>query len=110
MTKQYNVAQPLVDTATRVPFRPAIIFPAGRDRKGRAAFTQLTFQQLNEESDRYAYGLSAHGMRQGDRTLVMIRPGVEFIAVTFALLKIGAVPVFVDPGLLRRDRGIWRAC
>jgi len=110
MTKQYNVAQPLVDTTARMPFRPAIIFPAGRDRKGRATFTQMTFQQLNQESDRYAYGLSAHGVRQGDRTLVMIRPGVEFIAVTFALLKIGAVPVFVDPGLLRRDRNAFLQC
>ncbi len=106
----YNVTQTLVDTAARVPFRPATIFPAGRDAGGRARFTQLTFRQLNEESDRYAHGLSAYGVERGDRTLMMVRPGVEFMAVTFALLKIGAVPVFVDPGLLRRDRKAFLQC
>jgi len=100
--ERYNVAQPLADTAARVPYRPAIVFPSGRDRDGRSKFIQLTFRQLNEECDRYAHGLAEYGIRHGDRTLMMIRPGVEFIAVTFALLKIGAVPVLVDPGMGRR--------
>jgi acyl-CoA synthetase (AMP-forming)/AMP-acid ligase II len=93
-----------------MPFRPAVVFPAGRDRTGRGKFIQLTFQQLNEESDRYAHGLSAYGIAQGDRTLMMVRPGVAFMAVAFALLKIGAVPVFIDPGLLRRDRKAFVQC
>jgi acyl-CoA synthetase (AMP-forming)/AMP-acid ligase II len=92
----------MVETAARVPFRPAIVFPAGRDRQGRSTFTQLTFQQLNRECDRYAHGLAEYGIRQGDRTLVLVRPGVEFIALAFALLKIGAIPVLIDPGMGRR--------
>jgi acyl-CoA synthetase (AMP-forming)/AMP-acid ligase II len=108
--ERFNVAQSLIDTAARVPFRRAFIFPAGRDGAGRARFTQLTFQQINEESDRYAHGLSVYGIGQGSRTLMMVRPGVEFIAVAFALLKIGAVPVFIDPGLLRRDRRAFVQC
>ena len=98
----YNVAQALAETAARVPFRRAIVFPAGRDKKGRAKYVQLTFQQLNQECDRYAHGLSKYGIRQGKRTLLIVRPGVEFIAVTFALLKIGAVPVLIDPGMGRK--------
>jgi len=101
--EQYNVAQPLVDAAARVPFRPAIVFPAGRDRSGRSKFIQLTFQQLNEACDRYAHGLHEYGFRQGDRTLMMVTPGIELTALAFALLKIGAVPVFIDPGLRNRD-------
>ena len=100
--KPYNIAQSLADNAARVPFRPAILFPAGRDARGRAQFTQLTFQQLNEECDRYAHGLYEYGIRQGDRTLTMVRPGPEFIALIFALLKIGAVPVMIDPGMGRK--------
>jgi acyl-CoA synthetase (AMP-forming)/AMP-acid ligase II len=106
----FNVAQTLVEAASRAPFRPAIVFPAGRDRSGRSKYVQLTFQQLNEESDRYAHGLHEYGIAQGDRTLVMVTPGVEFIAVAFALLKIGAVPVFIDPGLLYRDRKAFVQC
>jgi len=97
-----NIAQALADMAARAPFRPAIIFPAGRDRRGRAKFTQWSFQQLNAVCDSYAYGLSAYGIRKGQRALLMIRPGVELIAVTFALLKIGAAPVLIDPGMGRQ--------
>jgi acyl-CoA synthetase (AMP-forming)/AMP-acid ligase II len=97
-----NVAQALAETAARAPFRPAIVFPAGQDRSGRAKFIQLTFQQLNQECDRYAHGLSEYGIRRGERTLLMIRPGVELIAVVFALIKIGAVPVLIDPGMGRK--------
>jgi acyl-CoA synthetase (AMP-forming)/AMP-acid ligase II len=97
--EQYNVAQTLVEMAARAPFRPAVIFPAGRDARGRARYMQFSFRQLNQECDRYAHGLSGYGIRQGDRTLLMARPGIELMAVCFALLKIGAVPVMIDPGM-----------
>lgn len=97
----YNVAQTLADMAHHIPYRPAIIFPAGRNRHGRAKFTQYSFQQLNQLCDQYAHGLTAYGIRPGDRTLLMIKPGVTLIAVTFALLKMGAVPVLIDPGMGR---------
>jgi acyl-CoA synthetase (AMP-forming)/AMP-acid ligase II len=100
--EHYNVAQALAEVAARVPFRRAIVFPAGRDRAGRARYTQLSFQQLNQECDRYAHGLSAWGVRQGERALLMVRPGTELIALAFALLKMGAVPVLIDPGMGRK--------
>ncbi|MCB0227387.1 MAG: AMP-binding protein, partial [Anaerolineae bacterium] len=83
--------------AERAPFRRAIVFPAGRDEQDRAKFFQLTFAQLNQLVDSYAHGLSEYGLKQGDRTLLMVRPGVELIAVAFALFKIGAVPILIDP-------------
>lgn len=98
----YNIAQALRDMAQREPFRRAIIFPAGRDEKGRAKYIQFTYQQLDQLCDQYAYGLAGYGIRQGDRVLMMIRPGVELIAVAFALFKIGAVPVLIDPGMGRK--------
>jgi acyl-CoA synthetase (AMP-forming)/AMP-acid ligase II len=102
MEEPYNIAQTLSETAARAPFRPGVIFPAGRDAKERATFIQLSFQQLEAACNRYAHGLAAYGVEQGDRTLLMVRPGVELIAVVFALLKIGAVPVLIDPGMGRR--------
>ena len=98
----YNIAQALEEMAERAPFQPAIIFPAGRDKQGRAKFTQLSFQQLNDLCNSYAHGLSKYGITQGTRTLMMVKPGVELIAVTFALLKIGAAPVLIDPGMGRK--------
>ena len=100
--ERYNVTQALAEIAARAPYRPGIIFPAGRTKRGRAKFTQYSFEQLNAEVDRYAHGLHARGIRQGDRVLLMVRPGVELIAVVFALVRMGAVPVLIDPGMGRR--------
>lgn len=102
MTRYFNVAQALEEMAQRDPFRPGIVFPAGRDAAGRAKGIQFSFHQLNELCDAYAHGLSDLGLRMGDRVLMMVRPGVELISVVFALLKIGAVPVIIDPGMGRK--------
>jgi acyl-CoA synthetase (AMP-forming)/AMP-acid ligase II len=97
----YNIAQALPEMAKSAPFQPAVIFPAGRTKDGRAKTVQLTFFQLNQLSDQYAFGLVDTGFKRGDRVLVMVRPGVEMIAGIFALLKIGAVPIIIDPGMGR---------
>ena len=102
MTQPYNIASALADMAERAPYQPGVIFPAGRDTGGRAKVVQFSFRQLNEECDRYAHGLSNMGIRRGDRVLLLVHPGVELIAVVFALVKMGAVPVLIDPGMGRR--------
>ena len=99
---KYNIAQGLADMAERAPFRPGIILPAGRDEQGRSKFTQLSFRQMNELCDRYAHSLSKNGIERGKRVLLLIKPGAELICVCFALLKIGAVPVLIDPGMGRK--------
>src|SRR6185369_11011715 len=50
-------------------------------------------------SDRIARGLIQTGIRSGVRTVLMVTPSPEFFALTFALFKVGAVPVLIDPGL-----------
>jgi len=87
-----NIAAYLPLMASRRPDQPAVIFP-----KGGGA--QLSFRQLNEESDRCAHGLSRLGIGRGTRTVLMVRPGLEFFGLTFALFKLGAVPVLIDPGM-----------
>jgi acyl-CoA synthetase (AMP-forming)/AMP-acid ligase II len=87
-----NIAAYLPLMASRHPDQPAIIVPHNGE-------TQLSFRQLNEESDRYAHGLSRLGIGRGTRTVLMVRPGLEFFSLTFALFKLGAVPVLIDPGM-----------
>jgi len=102
MDETYNVASALRSMAYQAPFRPAVLLPSGRGRDGRTRYIQLTFKQLEEESNRYAWGISRLGIHQGDRVLLLVKPGVELIAVAFALVKMGAVPVLIDPGLERK--------
>ncbi len=94
-----NVSHLLRKMARIQPYKRAVVFPAGWDENGRVAYTHLTFQQLNQESDCLAHGLEKIGVRRGVRTILMVRPSLEFFSLTFALFKIGAVPVMVDPGM-----------
>ncbi|GFO65693.1 fatty acid CoA ligase family protein [Geomonas paludis] len=90
-TEFVNIAAHLPEMARRQPDTRAIIFPKGK--------RSLTFSELNGLSDKIARGLIANGIRSGVRTVLMVTPSPEFFALTFALFKVGAVPVLIDPGL-----------
>ncbi len=94
-----NVSIYLKRMAKIDPFRRAVVYPAARDNAGRVAYSHLTFIQLDRESDCLAHGLVNAGIVRGTRTILMVKPSIEFFALTFALFKIGAVPVVVDPGM-----------
>ncbi len=47
----------------------------------------------------YERGLSDLGLRPDDKVLMLVSPGVDFLALSFAVMGRGAVPVFVDPGM-----------
>ncbi len=94
-----SIASYLPRMAARQPHALAIVHPAGRDGQGVARYTHYTYAQLDSQSDLIARGLQALGMGPGVRTVLMLRPSLEFFALTFGLLKAGAVPVMVDPGI-----------
>jgi acyl-CoA synthetase (AMP-forming)/AMP-acid ligase II len=95
----FNVASYLPNMAEMKPNKPALAFPCGQDKKRRVAYTHMTFSQLNQESSRYAYGLNFMGIKKGCRVLLMVKPGLEFVGLAFALFRIGAVPILIDPGM-----------
>lgn len=100
-----NIASYLPAMAERQPFAPAVVFPHGRSASGRVTYEHYTYRQLNDESDRIARGLERTGIGRGVRTVLMVRPSLEFFALTFGIFKAGAVPVLVDPGIGRENLG-----
>ncbi|GAB6094930.1 fatty acid CoA ligase family protein [Desulfatiferula olefinivorans] len=94
-----NVAAHLKLQAEKQPYKRAVVYPAGRDQKGRVTYSHLTFAQLDRESDRLAQGLASIGIVRGTKTILMVKPCIDFFILTFALFKAGAVPVVVDPGM-----------
>ncbi len=94
-----NIASHLPAMAARQPDALAAAAPTGTDRQGRVTYSRLTFRELDRWSDQVARGLEAVGLRRGMRTALMVTPGLEFFCLTFALFKMGAVPVVVDPGI-----------
>jgi olefin beta-lactone synthetase len=105
-----NISAYLTRMAQTEPYKRAVVCPAGRDRNQRVAYSHLTFVQLEHEVDRLAYGLQAAGIRRNTRTVLMVKPGLEFFALIFAVFKTGAVPVVVDPGMgIRRMLSCYRS-
>jgi acyl-CoA synthetase (AMP-forming)/AMP-acid ligase II len=90
-----NISRPLTDMARLQPETPAIIFPRQQRR--------LTFRELEEESNRLAAGCERIGIVRGLRVALLVPPSPELFAITFALFKVGAVPVFIDPGIGARN-------
>jgi acyl-CoA synthetase (AMP-forming)/AMP-acid ligase II len=73
-------------------------------KKG-GGYARLTARELDAMCDRAAHALVAVGITKGMRTVLMVTPSTEFFAITFALFKIGAVPVMVDPGMGIKNLG-----
>ena len=99
-----NVAARLVAAAQAIPDALAVVMPRGRAREGgRRIYDRVTFRELDRDSDRLARGFRELGVRHGTRLALLVKPGVEFIALVFALLKSGAVAILIDPGMGRKN-------
>jgi len=85
--------------AANAPDRAAVVVTRSRDSSGRAVYASMTFTELEAASNRCANGLAETGITRGMRVLVMVRPGFTFVELIFALFRLGAVPVMIDPGM-----------
>ncbi|WP_432253565.1 (2,3-dihydroxybenzoyl)adenylate synthase [Streptomyces sp. HNM1019] len=91
----------LRERAERHPDRIALVDPAPERRT-------WTYRQLDERADRLAAGFAARGICKGDRVVVQLPNTGEFAEVVFALLRIGALPVYALPA--HRDTEIAYFC
>ena len=64
---------------------------------------EWTFAQLRDNSDGFAAALHAEGIRRGNRVMLMVRPSMAFVCLTFALFQLGAVIILIDPGMGYRN-------
>jgi 2,3-dihydroxybenzoate-AMP ligase len=67
--------------------------------------TQLTYSELVQRADAAATRLASLGVRAGDRILVQLPNGWEFVVLTLACLRAGIVPVMALPGHRRHELG-----
>jgi len=95
MPSPCNIAATLSQLAAEAPERIAL-------RWSDQTQPVLTYRALDTRSDAIAAGLARHGIVREMRCVVMVRPSPEFFLLMFALFKLGAVPVLVDPGIDKR--------
>ena len=92
-----NVAFHLTQMARTQPDTSAIQILDITDK--RKIQTTYTFKKLDELSDQIARGLSDYGICAGQKTMLLVPAGIDFFCIIFALFKLGAIPVVVDPGM-----------
>ena len=85
----------LREVADRHPDVPALVDPA--------AGVRLTHGELAERADAAAARLLDLGMSRGDRVVVQLGNGWEFVVLTVACLRAGIVPVMALPAHRRTE-------
>lgn len=93
----HNIAQTLPDIAKAYPHRTGLICKTGK------GYRSWTFKEMNNTADWFAHRLTERGVNRGDRVMLMVKPSLEFITLTFALFKIGAIIILIDPGMGYRN-------
>ena len=96
-----NIADRLAAVARHMPDKPAVIWYPRAGRRVAPTARSRTFSELNEQTDRYARGLHRAGIGRDTRVILFVQPGFEFFALVFALFRVGAVVVMIDPGMGR---------
>ncbi|MBN1852953.1 MAG: AMP-binding protein, partial [Pirellulales bacterium] len=85
-----------------MPDAVAVVTPNGRSGSGRSSYRTISFSELDMDATRLARGLVAMGVLPGDRLVLLVPVGIEFVTLVFALLRSGAVGVLIDPGMGRK--------
>jgi len=65
----------------------------------QGTWRQWSFARLAENTQGFAAALLQRGVKRGDRVMLMVRPSMEFVCLTFALFQLGAVVILIDPGM-----------
>ncbi|MEI6794681.1 MAG: fatty acid CoA ligase family protein [Verrucomicrobiota bacterium] len=94
-----NVARHLRSAATSRPDALATKSPIEIGPEGKVTHEARSFRQLDQASDAAAEHFSRSGITHGTRVLLAVRPGHDLIVGMFGLLKLGAIPVAIDPGM-----------
>ena len=77
----------LEESSRKYPDSPCTIF------KGAV----ITYQQMNELTDRLAAGIAELGIKKGDRVGIFMPNTPQFVLTFFAILKAGGIVVSINP-------------
>lgn len=97
MSKQVNIAHYIPELARSIPDHVALKYLV------KGAYHSITFKEFHCLTNQYANGFKSQGVVKGARVLIMVKHTLDFYAVVFALFKVGAVPIVIDPGMRKRD-------
>lgn len=95
-----NVSELVSSQALAHPSKRSIVYP--HTSFGRQRESYYTFAELETQINRIANKLTDLGVKEGDKVLFFVKPNLDFCAITFALFRLGATSVFIDPGMNKK--------
>lgn len=88
-----NITKLFVDFTQDHPHKAAFIIPKGEGEE------TVTYKQFYDLVSRYRQGLIDSGHKRGDRVILLMPIDLEFYAFMMAVISLGLVAVFLDPGI-----------
>ncbi len=92
----YAALQAAAAATPWVPAATKVSFPRWR---GSPRYDAIDFGALAARITAYEHGLASAGLRAAERVIMLVTPGADFLALSYAVMGRGAVPVFIDPGM-----------
>ena len=89
----------LRSAATAMPWVSAVTKVSFPRWRATPQYDTLDFGSLAARIDAYEHGLMEAGLRAAERVIMLVTPGADFLALSYAVMGRGAVPVFIDPGM-----------
>ncbi len=85
---EYNLSDYISRNAKLFPDKPAIIHPQW-----------ISYSSLDKQINQYAQSFVQIGLKKGTYTILLVTASPIFFMISMALLRIGAIPVMIDPGM-----------
>ena len=85
-----NILSLLAEKSEKHPNKIAFAFHQNKTNE----YDEISFSELDSKSSRVAIFLSNNGFTRGMKTLVLVRPSIEFIILVYGMFKLGVVPIF----------------
>ena len=85
-----NILSLLNEKAEKYPDKIAFVFrnPKTND------YDKISFRDLDQKSSKVAIYLSRNGFERGFKSLILIKPSIDFIILIYGMIKLGVVPIF----------------
>lgn len=90
-----------MEQVAKQPLTDAAIVPSFWGSQVR--YEHMSYRDLATLVHKYQRGLTELGVTPGDRVLMLVPAGVEFLALSYAVMGRGAIPIFIDPGIGREN-------
>ncbi len=88
-----NIGHTLTAVAQQYPDNIGLVHPK---EKGK---NKWTFSELETNVQAFCHALSKERITKGSRVILMVKPSMEFVCLAFALFRLGAVVILIDPGM-----------